>query len=226
MLCSKCRQQNTDTAKFCRACGTELSHPGSLTTAQRAAVSSSEVQRYCPECGQENAERANFCRKCGNDLQFIRTGLRTRQVVEQAVRVRYAGFWRRFAAAMIDGIVVNIVTIILAFIIGFIIGAVTGGGAGAQNVALAVGYLVGILVGWIYYAGMESSSNQVTLGKKLLGLYVTDLEGRSISFLRATGRHFGKIVSLLILFIGYLMIAFTDKKQGLHDQMAGCLVVR
>ena len=73
---------------------------------------------------------------------------------------------------------------------------------------------------------MESSEYQATLGKMLLGLKVTDLKGRRISFLRATGRHFGKILSGLILGIGFFMIAFTKKKQGLHDIITECLVLK
>lgn len=72
---------------------------------------------------------------------------------------------------------------------------------------------------------MENSATQGTLGKLALGIKVTDLNGRRIGFGRATGRHFGKFISTLTLLIGYIMVAFTQKKQGLHDMMAGCLVV-
>ena len=63
------------------------------------------------------------------------------------------------------------------------------------------------------------------MGKKALGIIVTDLNGAKISFSRATGRYFGKILSGLILYIGFLMAAFTQKKQALHDKLAGCLVI-
>jgi uncharacterized RDD family membrane protein YckC len=82
------------------------------------------------------------------------------------------------------------------------------------------------LLQWIYYAGMESSTAQGTLGKLAVGIIVTDLRGERVSFWRATGRHFAKIVSGLTLTIGFLMAGFTEKKQALHDLMAGCLVVR
>lgn len=82
-----------------------------------------------------------------------------------------------------------------------------------------------ILVGWLYQGFMESSSWQGTVGKKALGLRVTDLNGNRISFARATGRYFGMILSGMICFIGFLMVAFTEKKQGLHDMMAGTLVL-
>jgi uncharacterized RDD family membrane protein YckC len=72
---------------------------------------------------------------------------------------------------------------------------------------------------------MESSGSQGTLGKMAVGIKVTDLYGNRIGFGKATGRFFGKIISFFILLVGYLMVAFTQKKQGLHDMMAGCLVV-
>jgi uncharacterized RDD family membrane protein YckC len=84
---------------------------------------------------------------------------------------------------------------------------------------------IALLLPWLYFAIMESSSRQATLGKMALGIVVTDISGRRISFARATGRQLGKIISGMILYIGYLMIAFTQRKQGLHDIMAECLVV-
>jgi uncharacterized RDD family membrane protein YckC len=80
-------------------------------------------------------------------------------------------------------------------------------------------------VTWLYYALCESSAWQGTVGKKLMGLRVTDTRGQRIGFGQATGRHFGKMLSGLILGFGFIMIAFTEQKQGLHDQMAGTLVL-
>ena len=73
---------------------------------------------------------------------------------------------------------------------------------------------------------MESSSRQATVGKMATGIVVTDMTGKKISFAKATGRHFAKIISGVILLIGFIMIAFTQKKQGLHDIIADCLVVK
>lgn len=122
--------------------------------------------------------------------------------------VEYAGFWRRFAAFLIDGIILGIISAILIFIFD-------------QNLTT----LAGVIIGWLYYALQESSERQATLGKTVLGIYVTDTEGRRISFLRATGRHFAKILSGLILLIGYIMAAFTARKQALHDMIASTLVL-
>src|SRR5260221_8719489 len=83
--------------------------------------------------------------------------------------------------------------------------------------------MVSLVVTWLYSSLLESSSWQGTVGKKLIGLRVTDLEGRRISFGRATGRHFGKILSGLICLAGFIMAAVTEKHQALHDQLAGTL---
>ena len=81
-------------------------------------------------------------------------------------------------------------------------------------------------INWLYFALLESSSMQGTLGKKALGMIVTDLSGNRIGFGRATGRYFGKILSAIILGIGFIMVAFTERKQGLHDLLANTLVYK
>jgi len=86
--------------------------------------------------------------------------------------------------------------------------------------------LIRTVLNWLYYALLESSAWQATLGKKALGLEVTDMQGMRISFGRATGRFFAKIISSIILFIGFIMAGFTEKKQALHDMIAGTLVIR
>lgn len=104
-----------------------------------------------------------------------------------------------------------------------------GGGAGdtyAEAARSSAASSVSAVVTWLYYALMESSARQATLGKMALGIIVTDIEGRRIGFGKATGRHFAKILSALILGIGFLMVAFTQRKQGLHDILAGTLVIR
>lgn len=136
--------------------------------------------------------------------------------------MNYAGFWKRFAAALIDGVILMIVNTVILLFFGFVLVA---GGTDDPVVLEGVGNILGIILGWLYFAVMESSATQGTLGKMALGLKVTDLSGERIGLGKATGRHFGKIVSAIILLVGFIMIAFTEKKQGLHDMMAGCLVV-
>jgi uncharacterized RDD family membrane protein YckC len=92
---------------------------------------------------------------------------------------------------------------------------------------LTVSFAAIFVLGWLYYASMESSAYQGTLGKMALGLIVTDMQGRRISFGRASGRFFAKLLTGLIpFFVGYIMAGFTEKKQALHDIIASCLVLK
>ena len=139
----------------------------------------------------------------------------------------YAGFWWRFLAYLID----SLISCAIFFPLGIIIGLVmVASGLDPNSEDLPFVRLssngLSIAAGWLYFSLCESSSWQGTIGKKVLGLRVTDLDGNRISFSKATGRYFGKILSALILCIGFVMIAFTDRKQGLHDMLAGTLVVR
>ncbi len=146
-----------------------------------------------------------------------------------ATYVEYAGFWRRFLAAFIDGIILNLVSGVMGIAAGLVLGlSVAAAGRdveGATEAIQVVSGMLGLVLSWLYYALMESSATQATLGKMAIGMVVTDLEGNRIGFGRATGRYFAKIISALILLIGYLMAGFTEKKQGLHDMIAGTLVV-
>ena len=158
----------------------------------------------------------------------------------ETVQFRYAGFWKRLVAYIIDSIIISVASGIL--LIPFL--AVVGLGIFSMHdsnlsydtdtavgliIAMIAGYLVlvaGIaIVGWLYFALMESSSPQGTLGKMALGVKVTDMAGNRISFGRATGRYFAKMISSLTLGVGYIMAGFTQQKQALHDIIAGCLVV-
>ena len=149
-------------------------------------------------------------------------------------RVQYAGFWLRFLAYLIDSLVLSVPAVFFVFLM-FV------GMAGSLSqierrnevvpvlgsILFLILFYVLLFAGlWLYYAIMESSSWQATLGKKALNLQVTDLDGRRISFGRASGRFFGKLISGMILNIGYIMAGFTEKKQALHDMIAGCLVLR
>ena len=160
-------------------------------------------------------------------------------IEEKPVRVRYAGFWLRFVAYLIDYLLLEIVGFIISipFIGAIIFSAFTIADSNSFNEKTVFGIagilgavfmlvIITILLGWLYFALMEASKNQGTLGKMALGLKVTDMKGQRISFGRATGRYFGKIISGMIFMIGYILAGLTEKKQALHDMMAGCLVVR
>jgi uncharacterized RDD family membrane protein YckC len=118
----------------------------------------------------------------------------------------YAGFWRRTAAYFLDSLILFIPAIALAGLLEK--------HAVLMNLALLVGW-------WLYKAGMESSDGQATLGKKAMCIKVANLDGERISFARASGR----LLSAVLFGIGYIMAAFTKRRQALHDMMASTLVV-
>jgi uncharacterized RDD family membrane protein YckC len=126
-----------------------------------------------------------------------------------APKPRYGGFWLRVLAYILDGILLLIVQLILMALI--------------ENQGMVT--LVNLVAGWLYFAGLESNMG-ATPGKLVLGMRVTTVDGQNISFLRATSRYFAKIISGLILMIGYLMVAWDGHKQGLHDKIAGTYVIR
>ncbi len=135
---------------------------------------------------------------------------------------RYAGFWRRVIALVID----SLVCAVPAYAIGYVFGmGMYQQGITSKSDLETMGNVLGIIIWWLYFATMESSPPQGTLGKLAIGIKVTDSHGGRITFGRATGRHFAKILSALILCIGFLMAAFTERKQALHDSLADCLVV-
>jgi uncharacterized RDD family membrane protein YckC len=136
-------------------------------------------------------------------------------------KVVYARFLQRVGASFVDGLLVLVVTSSL----NFALFAAFGPSALAPEVQLAIN-LLDILIGWLYSALQESSAAQATLGKRAAGIKVVDEQGRRISFGKATGRHFGKVLSLLIAFIGFLMMMFDKKSQCLHDKLAGTYVVQ
>lgn len=129
--------------------------------------------------------------------------------------------WKRVGAILIDIVISGVVGLVLGYVFAdFLVKGVT---TQAEYQGRMNAY--GMLIWWLYFAFMESSSLQGTIGKAVFGLKVTDLNGERIGFLRATGRHFGKLLSGVLLLAGFIMAFFTQKKQGLHDMMAGCLVL-
>jgi len=141
--------------------------------------------------------------------------------------ITYAGFWKRVAAYLIDALILLIPSMILGGIIGFVVmsgvtdfSEIEPAAAGAEFLAQVATFIMA----WLYFAVMESSSWRGTLGKRALSIQVSDANGEQISFGKASGRFFAKILSGLILLIGFIMVAFTARKQGLHDMIAGTLV--
>lgn len=137
-------------------------------------------------------------------------------------KILYAGFWKRFLAYSIDTFVLNLFMFLDILAIAFI----ANQNLFRLEIVKTVISLIWFLVYLLYFSIMESSQKQATIGKMALGLKVTDMDGNRITFLRALGRNVGKLLSAIILFIGFIMAAFTTKKQALHDLISGCLVVK
>jgi len=143
-------------------------------------------------------------------------------VAEQ--KLEYAGFWIRFVALIIDSIVLGVVNMIISFAL---LGTSVGMGAGSYEGlgAMLFVYYCLILVLYVgYFALMESSVRQATLGKMAVGIKVGDEHGQRISGLNAVGRYLSKLISGIILGIGYIMAAFDQRKQALHDKIASTVV--
>jgi uncharacterized RDD family membrane protein YckC len=235
---------------FCTACGSQVD----------------QDTRFCHKCGQPVAGAAPVASSAplaqtppAAPVQYVQPATYAAQpagappvyvappVYAQAPTSQYAGFWIRFVAYLVDGLIVGIpmtaiiVTVVLIFGAGSIatlkslpsnpdpdqiqaqlipmIGALIG--AYAMFIAGA------IVISWLYFAMMESSERQATFGKAMLNLRVTDANGNRLSFGHASGRFFSKIITGMVpFFIGYIMAGFTQKKQALHDFIAGTLVIR
>jgi uncharacterized RDD family membrane protein YckC len=148
--------------------------------------------------------------------------------------VQYAGFWLRVLSHLVDWLLLGMVrgAITLPFI--GIIGIGAFGSDLEYNpamlfmvlLAVAAAMFFAFVTGWLYYAFMESSSKQATVGKIVVRLRVTDINYSRITFARASARYFGRILSGLLLGVGFLMAAFTQQKQTLHDIIAGTLVLK
>lgn len=220
---------------------------------------------FCSSCGKQTADTSAFCGSCGRPVVGYSVGGSSSAAVPayaegagggsavamasaaQAGTSSYAGFWLRFVAAIIDGLVLGIPITILVFmsIASMLPAFIHSAQDNPQNPQVVMALIASMLPriffiivvalagGWLYWGLMESSAWQATLGKKALGLYVTDLSGNRLTFGRASGRYFagrgiGYVPSFggLYFFVDCICAGFTERKQALHDMIASCLVLR
>jgi uncharacterized RDD family membrane protein YckC len=206
MFCSKCGSNLTPGTAFCQVCGTAVSPAAAAIPA--AAGSAATVGAVSPHW-------------------------------LPPVTRAYAGFWLRFVAHIIDGLIIGAASgaiLVPMFFLTGLGGFLSALGHDRQPdpavIAsfvswMALMVLVSLLGSWLYYAYFESSDWQASVGKKVMNLIVTDMDGNRVTFGRASGRFFAKIISGLIpLGIGYILAGVTEKKQALHDMIASCLVLR
>jgi uncharacterized RDD family membrane protein YckC len=134
-------------------------------------------------------------------------------VAGSSYAVNYARFGRRFGAAIVDGFIIIFIWGILGLILDFLLNI-----HGQFSVLFGILYIA--VPFYLYHAGLESSFLQATIGKKAFGMIVTDLNGNRISFGKASIRAIAQIIPF-----GYITILLSKKKQGLHDFIAGTLVI-
>ena len=176
---------------------------------------------FCRQCGAANPDDANFCVSCRFPL-----GANANAVPAAPDQIAYAGFWERFAALIIDNLLLYALTIPVLLVIGMIAG-IFGPGNPAMLDALQVAMLLlPLLLSAAYFIVMESAERGATLGKRLLKLRVVDLNGNRIGRARALGRWAGHALSGIPLYLGYLIQPLTARKQALHDMISGTAVVK
>ena len=201
---------------------------------------------FCSKCGAQNSATAQSCQNCGVTLS---SSLAPSQAaaparayaaappVAYAPPSIYGGFWIRLLAHLIDHVILGAVAAPLFFIT--VLPSIIRIAHQAERdqepspemiiaiVSSVFVYIALAFVGqWLYEALLTSSSWQGTIGKRVLRLKVVDEAGNRIGFGRATGRFFAKILSSMFLYIGFIMIGFTERKTGLHDMLAGTKVLK
>ena len=211
---------------------------------------------YCPKCGKETEQSGIFCQSCGANLKDLKETPQKpflKRRVGPIKTEKFSGLGGRFLGGLVDLVFLVLFDLMAAAIIGIISWILVRPDPVSESIRMlyqyyyhvprtdAYGHLVNaivppqiilsalvllILVPWIYSAFLESSRNQATLGKLAIGAAVTDMQGNRITFARGSLRFFGKVLCVLTLFIGFLLIAFTTYRQGLHDKIAGTLVFR
>jgi uncharacterized RDD family membrane protein YckC len=212
----------------------------------------------CSKCGATLTSSSGFCSRCGQPIVGFAVGQGAPAVAAApggavpayagaqapvvAANVGYAGFWLRFVAAIIDGLVIGIplAPIYLIMILPTLRNmqdpqAMRDPAALMRIMGPSIGLivLVSMVASWLYWGLCESSKWQATLGKKALGLYVTDTDGNRATFGRTSARYFAGRFIWSIPYVGgmYLLVdaicaGVTEKKQAIHDMIAGCLVLR
>jgi uncharacterized RDD family membrane protein YckC len=207
---------------------------------------------FCVRCGTGLPEGAAFCLSCGTAVHATSdapgeatplppagatTGASFPAEPFAAPGSRdYGGFWRRFWSYVLDRFILGLLFTPVGLLV--LLPLLTTSSAGWTDTDLpapAITALMGaiatvvcfaLLGSWLYYAILQSSAKQATLGQLALGIRVTDLAGRRVSFARASGRYFATMLTGFTFGIGYLIMFFTARKQTLHDLVAGTLVLR
>jgi uncharacterized RDD family membrane protein YckC len=139
--------------------------------------------------------------------------------------IRFAGFWTRFASSFIDGIITTTAMTFIGLIEGAVLTGILGSNSQAADIGKGITGLMNFVLPWLYFAFLQTSATEGSVGMMAVGIKVTNLSGGRITFGQATGRYFASLLSGCLLGIGYLMMLWSPRKQTLHDQLAGTLVI-
>lgn len=243
--CERCSEARAMGNRFCIGCGADTyvlepvgaaisdhdTHMASPATYPALPIGAPPAyatsQRHCPRCGALAQVHMPFCGMCGAPIDQSAEPYAVQHVPSSTAapqQVRYGGFWVRLVAMILDNILLLTVAFVADVILLMIVSAASDH-MPDDNSAGSLFYVILTAVSWLYYTIMESSPKQATFGKMALRLKVTDEHGKRISFARANGRYWGKLLSSLFFCAGYIMAARSQKKQALHDRLSGCLVV-
>lgn len=205
---------------------------------------------FCSQCGAQSTAGAAFCHKCGARLVSNTAGVSSPVLtanyatavapVPPAIPVlpegSYGGFWLRVVAYLVDQLLLGAATLPFLFLLVPSFSRVTREAEANQQpgpevifpilASMSLFLAIAFCASWLYEALLTSSSWQGTVGKRILRLKVTDDFGNKISFGRATARFFAKILSGWVMYVGFIMVAFMERKRGLHDVICNTQVLR
>ncbi len=208
LKCLNCGVANQPDSRFCRACGFRLGAAEPHSAPRLAFV--------CPRCQASNETGATYCYSCGFPLD--EAGPASRAVAAAGTP---AGFWIRLLAWLIDGVVLAVAHLLTIIVLPGTSIELYYTDPSSWTLTDSIMALVTAA-----YDTFGVSIYSTTLGKRALGLYVLRRDGSRVSTLRAFGRHLAGILSGLLLFVGYLMIAVSADKRGLHDHICDTVVVK
>ena len=203
LFCQKCGDEVASAYRYCPACGSQNFTSNRATAGRHAAAPSPALTLAAPPALSSPVAEAS-----------------PRPLMRVHARGPFAGFWRRLLAYFIDAFLLLLLFLLIAFVVDWV-------APNAEELSLGLSFIFfGLLISWIYFANGESGRHQGTFGKRMLGLRVADDYGQPVGFAQASGRFFGKFLSTLPFCVGFLMIALTERKQGIHDKLAGTCVLR
>lgn len=197
---------------------------GSLNASSGNGSSAGAV---CAECGGKFSKddmikygESWVCARCKPVfIQKIKEGVTVSQM-------NYAGFWIRFGAYIIDGVIMTVVNFIFGMVIALVgLSSLSQDDPSRALITTAISSLINLTI-YVLYETYFVGKWGATIGKMACGLKVVTPEGAPVSYLRAFGRVFAKMISAMIIYIGYIMAGFDDEKRGLHDRMCSTRVIR